>query len=60
MLGMQLAEREARPIVAAALDRGLIIGAAGSNVLRFLPPLTITTAEIDEGMELLAAALQQA
>ena len=60
MLAIELAGRQARPVVTSALEHGLIINATAGNVVRFLPPLTITTAEIDEGIELLAGALDRA
>jgi 4-aminobutyrate aminotransferase/(S)-3-amino-2-methylpropionate transaminase len=46
-------------ITAETLKRGLITIRAGlySNCLRFLPPLTLTDAEIDEGMAIVADAV---
>ncbi len=46
-------------INAATLARGLITIRAGlySNCVRFLPPLTITDAELDEGLEVLSDAV---
>lgn len=35
-------------VVKSALDNGLILITAGANVLRFLPPLVITEADVDE------------
>ena len=48
-------------ISAAALRRGLIIIRAGlfSNCLRFLPPLNISDAQIDEGLAALSAAFAE-
>ena len=45
-------------ICAAALRRGLIVIRAGlfSNCVRFLPPLNVTDAEIDEGLAVLEEA----
>ncbi len=45
--------------VGEALKRGLIVLRAGlySNCLRFLPPLNLTDAELDEGLDVLHAAL---
>ncbi len=56
MVGMELTG-PARPIVDRALEAGVILNATAGNVVRFLPPLTITTAEIDEGLKLLEEAL---
>jgi len=44
-------------IIHVAREHGVIVLRAGRNTLRFLPPLTITKEEIDEGFELLRAAL---
>jgi acetylornithine/N-succinyldiaminopimelate aminotransferase len=55
-LGLLLAielDRPAAPVVAAALDRGLLVGAAGDTALRLTPPLTITAAEADAAIEIL-------
>ena len=35
-------------IVNRGLEEGLIIITAGSNVLRFVPPLVVTEADVDE------------
>lgn len=47
-------------IVAEALKRGVVTIRAGlfSNGLRFLPPLNITDAQIDEGMAVIADAIR--
>ncbi len=58
MRGMELT-RPGRPVVDAALSMGLVMNATAGNVLRFLPPLTITTEEIDEGLAILERALEQ-
>jgi acetylornithine/N-succinyldiaminopimelate aminotransferase len=44
-------------VVAAMRDRGLLSAAAGDNVVRLLPPLIVTNAEIDEAVSRLDAAL---
>jgi acetylornithine/N-succinyldiaminopimelate aminotransferase len=44
-------------IINAARANGVMVLKAGRNTLRFLPPLTITKEEIDEGFELLYTAL---
>jgi 4-aminobutyrate aminotransferase/(S)-3-amino-2-methylpropionate transaminase len=52
----------ARAIVQAAARRGLLLLACGyyGNVVRLLPPLTLTDAQLTEGMDLLAAAVVEA
>jgi acetylornithine/succinyldiaminopimelate/putrescine aminotransferase len=55
-LGLLLAvelDRPAGPVVAAALERGLLVGTAGETALRLTPPLTITAAEADAAIEIL-------
>lgn len=41
-------------LVAAARDKGLIVLTAGTNVIRLLPPVTLTPEEIDLGVAILA------
>lgn len=48
---------KAGDIAEIARAHGVLILQAGPNVLRFLPPLTITTAELKEGMRRLEKAL---
>jgi 4-aminobutyrate aminotransferase len=62
MLAVELEERapeRAKAVVDAAFDRGLLLLSCGlyGNVLRFLPPLTISDEELDEGLGLLDEAL---
>jgi len=44
-------------IISSAKDEGVMLLKAGRNTLRFLPPLTITKEEIDEGFNSLNRAL---
>jgi 4-aminobutyrate aminotransferase-like enzyme len=62
MLAFEFAERNpdrAKAVVAEAFDRGLILLSCGldGNVIRLLPPLTISDAELDEGFAILEGAL---
>ena len=62
MLALELEERtpdRAKAVVDAAFDRGLLLLSCGlyGNVLRLLPPLTISDEELDEGLGLLDEAL---
>ena len=58
MVGVTLADGvDASEVVARALEQGLVINAPGESMLRFLPPLVIGEAEIDEALERLAGAL---
>jgi diaminobutyrate-2-oxoglutarate transaminase len=47
-------------VSSAAFERGLLVETAGpkDEVIKLLPPLTATDAEIDQGLELLADAVQ--
>ena len=47
LIGIELAE-ECAPLVKQALDEGLLINVAGGNVVRLLPPLTLTDDEADQ------------
>ena len=65
MLALELAEQspdEAQRITAAAFDRGLLLLSCGlyGNVLRLLPPLTVTDEELARGLELLEESLAAA
>jgi predicted acetylornithine/succinylornithine family transaminase len=58
MLGLPVRKpHEAKAIVAAALDKKLLLNAAGRNTLRFVPPLIISQAEIDQALQRLREAL---
>ena len=46
-------------IINLAKENGVMVLKAGRNTLRFLPPLTITKEEIDEGFTALNSALSQ-
>jgi len=50
----------ARKVSSAAFERGLLAETAGPNdeVVKLLPPLTVTDTEIDEGLALLADAVR--
>jgi len=43
-------------LVTALRDQKLLTVGAGENVVRFLPPLIVTEAEIDEGVQRLERA----
>jgi predicted acetylornithine/succinylornithine family transaminase len=58
MIGVELT-LEARPVVLKLAEHGLIGISAGTNVIRFLPPLNITRAEVDEAVKKLDQALNE-
>lgn len=56
MLGAVL-DRPGQPIVERCLRDGLLINCTAERVLRFVPPLVLTSAQVDEGFHILARAL---
>jgi acetylornithine/succinyldiaminopimelate/putrescine aminotransferase len=52
MIGLELTV-PGDPIVAMALEKGLRINCTQQTTLRMLPAMTITTAEVDQAMEIL-------
>ena len=56
MLGAEL-DRPGAPVVQRCLRDGLLINCTADRVLRFLPPLVITAAQVDEGFAILERAL---
>jgi acetylornithine/N-succinyldiaminopimelate aminotransferase len=50
-------KRDATPVVPAALSRGVVVNRTAETVVRLLPPLVITSDDIDEGLARLDAAL---
>lgn len=59
MVGIELREKSGRHIKALMEDHGIITLPAGSNVIRLLPPLIVTEAEIDTGVAAIAAVLPE-
>lgn len=58
MIGIVL-DREAAPLAEILLKHQLVVLTAGENVLRLLPPLTITRAEADEALEKIKLGLSE-
>lgn len=56
MQGLVVEGRPVGEIINKALEEGLIIISAGTNVLRFVPPLIITKEDVDEMVEKLERA----
>ena len=59
MIGATTTKPVARELMKASLQHGLIFNAVGDSYLRFLPPLTISRADVDEAMTILRAAYQE-
>jgi predicted acetylornithine/succinylornithine family transaminase len=56
LVGVELTE-PAAAVVDRCRERGLIVNATGDKVVRFAPPLIVSTAEVDEAVQLFAQAL---
>jgi acetylornithine/N-succinyldiaminopimelate aminotransferase len=59
MVGAEL-DRPGKDIVQRAMEKGLLMNCTHDTVLRFLPALTVTRDEIDEGMDILEESLADA
>ena len=59
IIGVELAI-EGGPLVIKAMERGLLMNCTVGNVLRFVPPLIVNRAEIDEAMTILDEVLATA
>ena len=57
LLGVGCGDTEVAAYIAAAEEKGLLLVGAGPNVIRLLPPLTVTKAEIDEAVAILKTIL---
>jgi 4-aminobutyrate aminotransferase len=68
MIGMELVEPTTREpakklcdsVITRAFHNGLLLLSCGQSTVRFMPPLMISNAEVDEAMTLLEAALHEA
>jgi len=47
-------------VLTRAYHQGLLLLACGVSTVRFIPPLMINRSHVDEAMEMLEAALQEA
>ncbi|PON16983.1 aspartate aminotransferase family protein [Candidatus Entotheonella serta] len=57
LLGVDL-KTKVGPMLRELMQRGVLVAAAGTTVLRFLPPLVITTEDVDTVVEQVADVLQ--
>lgn len=57
MVGIEI-EADAHDVAAKCVENGLLIITA-KNLLRMLPPLTITQAELDEAVQILEKTLKE-
>lgn len=57
MIGIELVQDSAGEVVSKSLEQGLLIGTAGPNVVRLLPPYIISRDEIGRACEIIADAI---
>ncbi len=57
MIGLELTS-EGSSLVGECMERGLLINCTQQTVIRLLPAMTLTDAQVDEGCEILAEALR--
>lgn len=57
LLGIGCGDTEVASYITAAEENGLLLVGAGPNVIRLLPPLTVSKAEIDEAIAILKTIL---
>ena len=58
-LGLLFEKPEGAPVVQECLRRGLLINCTMEKVLRFVPPLIVTEAEVDRFLDTLTAVLSK-
>jgi acetylornithine/N-succinyldiaminopimelate aminotransferase len=58
IVGVEL-DVDANPIVEKGYDHGLLLVSAGPNIVRFVPPLTISKEELAQAVEILGTILQE-
>lgn len=58
LIGIELGS-SAASVVTELRDKGLLILTAGPNILRILPPLTVSYAEIDQAISILKSVLEK-
>jgi acetylornithine/succinyldiaminopimelate/putrescine aminotransferase len=59
MLGIQMAAQDVGPIISKALEKGLLLVAAGNGVVRMLPPLNITIDDAKKAVSIFEEVLTE-
>ncbi len=59
MIGVVVPKGEHKKLAAKLIENGLLCITAGSDAIRFLPPLTITYEEIDKGLAIFEKVLKE-
>jgi predicted acetylornithine/succinylornithine family transaminase len=58
LLGVEM-DREVAPVLSRCMEKGLLVATAGARVVRFVPPLVISEAEVDRAVEILDDAVEE-
>ena len=58
LLGVELDRDISADVVVAGVQRGILMNPVRPDVVRLMPPLTITQDEVDRGVELLELAIR--
>jgi len=59
LLAAELDGLDSKAVAAAALRRGLIVNAVTPTALRFAPPLTVSEDDVDQALDVVAAAVAE-
>lgn len=57
LIAIEFEEPIGKAVAASCMENGLIVNAIGENIIRFLPPLIVTKADVDRAVEILASAV---
>jgi 4-aminobutyrate aminotransferase len=67
MIGMELVEPDGSPakllcdaVITRAFHNGLLLLSCGASTVRFMPPLNVSREHVDEAIDLLRSALDEA
>ncbi|KUO49424.1 MAG: acetylornithine aminotransferase [Desulfitibacter sp. BRH_c19] len=58
LIGLEV-KGESLPIVKKAMEKGLLLSAAGGNVVRFLPALNVDKETVDKGLEIFKVVMSE-
>ena len=59
MIGVELGIEDATGVVTGCMEKGLLINCTQGNILRIMPPLTVTKENIDEAITILSESLEK-
>jgi len=59
MIGLELDMEDASAIYKKCMEKGLLINCAQGNILRIVPPLCVTKAQVDKAIKILDKVLRE-